>query len=90
MPRELRYRPQEEREEVQPDGTTLDIMPIDPDWLLGFWCDRYRHTRGANRRTVFAGSADTFRVEAALAERMLKGDVPHRVEPDGTLAFAVD
>jgi hypothetical protein len=89
MPQELRYKAPEDREEVHRGGKRTVHWSPSPGWLYGHWRQSYARERGKRRREVVAYFAEGFRVEEAVAKRILRDDTPHRIEPDGTFVMTV-
>jgi hypothetical protein len=89
MSRELTYEAPERRRERLPDGTTRVNVAPTPGWLYGHWRRRYGQSRGKARKEVVGLFADSFGVDGAVAERILRDDTPHHTEPDGTFVMTI-
>jgi hypothetical protein len=87
---ELTYVPAPETRTPNPDGSWEVSTAPSPEWMFGFWRSQYQQKRGKNRKQVVERFSRDFKVEIVLAERMLRDEIPSRVEPDGTLIFTVN
>jgi hypothetical protein len=85
----LSYESPEPRRERLPDGTTRVNVAPTPEWLYWYWRRRYREGRGKARKQVIGYFADSFGVDGAVAERILRDDTPHRTEPDGSFVMTI-